>query len=81
MPLRKRWRPLNRETVGGIPDRYGIYELGDDTGDVVAIDSGPLRDELKEALAYRDAAQVRWKVTQNPEQAEDLVAEHRERLN
>jgi hypothetical protein len=80
MPLPKRWEPLERATVGKLPDRYGVYELGDANGTVVAIEHGPLRDELKEVLAYRDAAQVRWEACQNPEQAERLAEEHRERL-
>ena len=80
MPLRKSWEPLERATVGKAPDRYGIYELGDGEGNVLAIDHGPLRDSLKEALAYGDGERVRWRATQNPMEAERLVAEHRDRL-
>ena len=80
MPLKKAWEPLERATVGKAPDRYGIYELGDADGTVLAVEHGPLRDSLKEALAYGDGEQVRWKATQNREQAERLVEEHRERL-
>lgn len=80
MPLKKGWRPLERATVGSVPDRYGMYELGDGDGTVIAIDHGPLRDSLKEALAYGDGEQVRWDVTQTREQAEQLVDEHRSRL-
>lgn len=80
MPLKKAWEPLERATVRTVPDRYGVYELGDGDGTVVAVDHGPLRDSLKEALAYGDGQQVRWKATQNQEQAERLTAEHRERL-
>lgn len=80
MPLKKAWEPLERATVGTAPDRYGVYELGDGTGTVVAVDHGPLRDSLKEALAYGDGEQVRWTTTQNREQAERLVEQHRERL-
>lgn len=80
MPLRKAWKPLERSTVGSVPDRWGVYELGDADGTVLAVDTGPLRDELKEALAYGDAAQVRWEVTQTREQAADLAEEHRDRL-
>ncbi|MFW5977694.1 MAG: DUF7508 domain-containing protein, partial [Halohasta sp.] len=29
MSHRKRWRPLDRSTVGQAPDAYGLYELGD----------------------------------------------------
>jgi hypothetical protein len=44
------------------------------------VEAGPLRDELKEALAYRDAPKVRWQVAQNPDHAERLLEEHRDRL-
>ena len=80
MPLKKGWRPLERATVGSVADRYGMYELGDGDGTVIAIDHGPLRDSLKEALAYGDGEQVRWEVTQTREQAEQLADEHRSRL-
>jgi hypothetical protein len=80
MPLSKRWEPLERSTIGRLPDRYGVYELGDDDGEVITVDAGPLRDELKEALAYRDAPKVRWQVANNREHAERLLTEHRERL-
>lgn len=80
MPLKKAWEPLERAIVGKAPDRYGVYELGDDAGTVLAVEHGPLRDGLKEALAYGDGEQVRWTTTQNREQAEQLVEEHRERL-
>ena len=80
MPLKKGWEPLERATVDRVPDRYGIYELGDGEGNVVAIEAGPLRDELKEALAYGDGERVRWRTTQNPTEAERLLEEHRDRL-
>jgi hypothetical protein len=80
MPLSKRWEPLERRTVGKIPDRYGVYELGDGDGNVLSVEAGPLRDELKEALAYGDAPQVRWQVANNRDHAERLLAEHRDRL-
>jgi hypothetical protein len=80
MPLRKAWQPLERATIDGIPDRYGVYELGDADGTVIAVEHGPLRDEVKSVLAYQDAAKVRWETCQNREQAERLAEEHRERL-
>lgn len=80
MPLQKGWRELDRSTIGSVPDRYGIYELGDEDGTVVAIEHGPLRSELKEALAYGDGETVRWQTTQNRAEAERLVEEHRDRL-
>jgi len=80
VPLSKRWEPLERATVGKAPDRYGLYELGDTDGTVLAVDHGPLRDSLKEALAYGDGERVRWEVTQTRAQAKRLVDEHRARL-
>ncbi|WP_181693032.1 hypothetical protein [Natronomonas sp. LN261] len=80
MPLEKGWKPLERATIDSVPDRYGIYELGVADGSVVAVEHGPLRSELKEALAYGDGEQVRWKTTQNRTEAERLVEEHRDRL-
>ena len=80
MPLAKPWEPLERSTVGRVPDSYGLYELGDDDGTVLAVEAGVLRDELKEALAYGDGSKVRWKATQNRQEAERLLAEHRDRL-
>jgi hypothetical protein len=80
MPLRKGWERLDRATVRTVPDRYGVYELGDESGAVLAVEHGPLRDELKEALAYGDGARVRWVTTQNRAEAERLVEEHRTRL-
>ncbi len=80
MPLKKAWETLDRSTIGTVPDRYGVYELGDDSGTVLAVDHGPLRSELKEALAYGDGSRVRWRTTQHREEAERLVETHRERL-
>ena len=80
MPLRKPWEPLGRATIGSVPDSYGVYELGDADGTVLAVEAGVLRDELKEALAYGDGSQIRWTTTQNRAEAERLLEEHRERL-
>ena len=80
MPLQKPGRDLDRETVAGVPDRPGVYELADSEGTVQAIDHGVLRDELKTALAYGDGKRVRWTETHTLDQAEELAAEHRDRL-
>jgi hypothetical protein len=77
MALSKRWRDLDCSTVGRAPERYGVYELGDADGNVVAVDWGVLRDELKEALAYREGEQVRWTVAEHREHAKELAEEHR----
>lgn len=76
MSLRKPWKPLDKPTANSAPDRYGVYELGDADGEPVGIGVGVLRDELKEALAYGDAAKVRWLVAQDREHAERLAEEH-----
>ncbi|WP_433633105.1 DUF7508 domain-containing protein [Halomicrococcus sp. NG-SE-24] len=78
MSLPKRWRTLNRSTVGRAPERWGVYELGDD-GEILAVEAGVLRDELKTALSYSDATQVRWEACQSRDHAERLADEHRER--
>ncbi|WP_254531283.1 DUF7508 domain-containing protein [Natrinema gelatinilyticum] len=80
MPIEKPWRDLKRETIGHAPDRPGVYELGDESGTVLAVDHGVLRDELKTAVAYGDGARVRWTETHTLEQARELAADHRERL-
>lgn len=81
MPLSRPWEALDRDTLRGVPDRYGMYELATEEGAIIAIDHGPLRDALKEALAYGDADKVRYRVTPHREAAERLVAEHRDRLD
>jgi len=81
MPLAKRWRELDRDAVGSAPDRYGVVEFGDDEGAVLSVETGPLRDVLKDALGYRDdATRVRWESTATRERAAELAAEHRSRL-
>ena len=78
MSLAKPWRDLDRSTVGSAPDRYALYELGDADGDTVGFGACVLRDELKEALAYGDAATVRWEPADSPDHAERLLAGHTE---
>ncbi|WP_408957860.1 hypothetical protein [Natrinema sp. 74] len=80
MPLQKPWRDLEREAIASAPDRPGVYELGDGSGTVLAVDHGVLRDELKSVLAYGDGDRVRWTETHTLEAARELAAEHRERL-
>jgi len=75
MALRKRWRPLTRETVGSAPDAYGLVEFGDADGNVVRATAGLLPDELREELAYGDAEQVRWQRAQSAEHAKRLLDE------
>ena len=78
MSLPRQWRSLDRSTVGRAPERWGVYELGDD-GEILAVEFGVLRDELKTHLSYGDATQVRWEACQSRDHAERLAAEHRER--
>lgn len=79
MSLPKHWQTLDRSTVARAPERWGVYELGNDDGTILAVESGVLQDELKSALTYRDAPKVRWEATPSREQAEELATEHRER--
>lgn len=80
MPLARQWRDLDRSTVARAPERYGVYELGTG-GEVVEVGSGVIRTELKDALAYAEADQVRWEETGSRERAEELAEDHRNRVN
>jgi hypothetical protein len=87
--LRKRWRDLDRSTVGTVPDRYGVYELGDADGESLGYGVGPLRDDLKEVLAYGEVPnplpgvdargvrpeKVRWKEAESPDHAAEIAAD------
>jgi hypothetical protein len=93
MSLRKQWRALDRSTVGSAPERYGLYELGNDDGTSLGVGIGVLRDELKEALAYGtpsgfestedgsestgEPTQVRWEAATSKAHAEKLLEQHR----
>ena len=55
--------------------RVGLVEFGDEDGDVVEAVAGFLPDELREELAYGDAAQVRWQRAQSLDHAEELLDE------
>ncbi len=81
MPLRTQWRDLDRGTARAAPNRYGVVEYGSADGEVLAVETGMLKDELKSAVGYRDADTVRWKATQTKAQAEELAADHRARLD
>ncbi|AUX08595.1 hypothetical protein AArcSl_0957 [Halalkaliarchaeum desulfuricum] len=76
MSLKKQWRELDRSTVASAPDRYGVYELGDERGNSLGMAVGVLRDDLKEELAYGDARQVRWTVAQSRDHAERLLEKY-----
>ncbi|MGM0605744.1 MAG: DUF7508 domain-containing protein [Halobacteriota archaeon] len=76
MSLQKRWRDLDRSTIARAPDRYGVYELGTESGDSLGVSVGVLRDELKDALAYGTAAKVRWIEATSKAHAEQLATEH-----
>ncbi|GEM_PF-2727782 len=78
VPLRTSWRPLERATIATAPARPGVYELGIG-GDVVAVETGVIRDGIKSALVYADADQVRWTETHTLEAATEVAVEHRER--
>ncbi|MEY7847967.1 hypothetical protein AB7C87_02030 [Natrarchaeobius sp. A-rgal3] len=80
MALQKPWRDLDRSTVSSAPDRPGVYELGDSSGAILAVDHGVLRDELKTALAYGDGDRVRWTETHTLERAREVATDHRDRL-
>jgi len=75
MSLAKPWRDLDRSTVRSAPPLRAV-RAGRRGGGHGRVRDGVLRDELKEALAYRDADKVRWEVADSTEHAERLLAEH-----
>lgn len=81
MPLATRWRTLDRGAADSAPNRYGVVEYGAEDGTVLAVESGMLKDEVKNGLAYQSAEKVRWTETQTRARAEELATEHRQRLD
>lgn len=81
MPLRRPWNELDRDVLRKLPDRYGVYEFGDEDGQVLEVGHGPLRDEIKEAISYRDdVRKVRYEITPTSEAARNKAREHKQRL-
>lgn len=82
MPLKRPWHDLEESVLREVPDRYGVYELGTADGTVIEVDHGPLRDAIKDAIAYHpEAESVRFVVTPNRPAAVSKVESHRERLD
>ena len=46
MPLSVRWSAFNKDNVLTEPNHYGIYELGDNNGQIMYIGQGRLKDRL-----------------------------------
>jgi hypothetical protein len=83
--LSRAWRSLDRSTVTGAPERYGVYEVGTADGASLGYGVGVLADDLRELLAYGtipnptdadgDPTQVRWIEAQSRAHAERLADE------
>ena len=46
MPLSVRWSAFNKDNVLAEPNYYGVYELGDNGGQIMYIGQGLMRDRL-----------------------------------
>lgn len=46
MPLYKKWSAFNKENVLAETDSYGVYELGDKSGEIVYIGQGRISQRL-----------------------------------
>ena len=75
MPLFKKWSNFNKYNVLGEPDSFGIYELGDNDGNVLYIGEGRLRSRLNAHFLIGNspiprAAKYRCEITGVKERAE-----------
>lgn len=70
------WRALDRDALRETPDGYGVYEFADADG-ARGVETGVVRDAVKEELSYGDAERVRWRAASSREHAERLAAEYR----
>jgi hypothetical protein len=69
------WRELDRDAVRETPDGYGVYEFADGSGSR-GVETGVVRDAVKEELSYGDAERVRWRSATSREHAERLAEEY-----
>lgn len=75
MGLPKAWVDLDRDAVAAAPESYGVYEFAGDDG-TRGVETGPIRDAVKEELSYGDATRVRWRAARSRAHAERLAEEY-----
>ncbi len=64
MPIVKSWMPLSRIEVNKVPERGGVYELGDARKEVVFVgkaEAGQLRKQLASHIMDRKNAVIKAK--------------------
>lgn len=75
MPLFKKWSDFKKDNVLRESDAFGVYELGDNEGNVLYIGEGRLRSRLNAhfligKLPISRAAKYRYEITGVKERAE-----------
>lgn len=69
--MTKAWKPLNAENVKKLPAQLGVFQLGDDKGEVVFIGFGGgrslfgVRSEIEKAMADLPAGATQFRVEIN----------------
>jgi len=88
MPIRKRWSDFTKTKINSVPEKPGVYELGDAKGEVVDIGSGDSAEGIKARLLAKKekrpstVKKFRYKVTpprQDPLKEEQKLGENFER--
>ncbi len=51
MPLAQKWSHFDKDHVSNEPDSFGVYELGDSSGEIIYIGEGRLYNRLSSHFA------------------------------
>lgn len=74
MPIRKKWSSYNVDALRRIPNTLGIYELADNSGTILYIGEGNIRERLADHLTGEDkkvgAGQFRYEETKSKTRAQ-----------
>ena len=79
MPIRGQWTRFSEQALNGVPKEPGLYELGDESGQVVYIGCGDRNEDIRGRLRFhykyhiRDASFFRYRVTTPFESTPELV--------
>lgn len=81
MPIQSIWRAFRKQSLRGLPDKAGVYELGDAEKQIVYIGSSrsSIRDRLlshKEMKRFIPARYFRFKLASAFEDAREMEQKH-----
>ena len=76
MPLSVKWSAFSKDNVEEEPNSYGVYEIGDNSGNILYIGQGRIRDRLKTHFIRGNhpiggAAKYRKEITGSKQRAEE----------